>query len=172
MMKSNGIKNLKVLGASLCLSAVLLTGCGETRIPVENSDVVVEEGKTTGTISYEDTDQYVKIVTFEKDGKESNYLMIKTHSEISLPPANSYKADSYYDLKTGTCVIRYYNYYNQQKIVYEIGEDLNIVEEKSISPYLLSEDFMKKDYTVEELLKFFKEKVLPTLSSNNKEMVK
>ena len=173
-MRNNGVKNLKVFGASLCLSAVLLTGCGETRLPVGNSDIVVEEGKTTGTISYEDVDKYIKIVTFEQNGTENYYLMVKKHSEINY--ANiflaSYKEDSYYDLKTWACVIKRYDYYAQQQIVYEIGGDLNIVEEKSIFPYLLSENFIKKDYTVEELLTFYEEKVIPTLNSDTKELVK
>lgn len=168
-MKNNGIKNLKVLGASLCLSAVLLTGCGETRISVGNSDIVVEEGKTTGNISYEDVDKCVKVVCFEQDGKENYYLMTKDVTGYYFADKNKY---SYRDLENGVLVIKYYDYYNENGIVYEIGEDLNIVEEKSITPYLLSEDFIKRDYTVEELLTFFEEKVKPTFNSNNEELIK
>ena len=112
-MKNNGIKNLKVLGASLCLGAVLLT-----------------EG------------------------------------------ANNYKHVQYYDLRTGSCMIDRFDYYNQEKVVYAIGESLNMLEEKSITPYFITENFIKKRYTVEELLKFFEEKVLPTLNSSNKELLK
>lgn len=173
-MKSDQIKNLKVLGASFCLGAVLLTGCGEDRIPVGKSDIILEEGKTTGSISYEDIDNWVKIVSFEQNGEISYRLLAVVSSSYCYydkSPKN-YKRNQYYDLRTGSCVLDYYNYYNQEKIKYEIGKGLNKVGEIDITSYLWSEDFIQKEYTVEELLAFFQEKVLPTLENNNKELVK
>lgn len=167
-MKNNGIKNLKVLGASLCLSAVLLTGCGEEKIPIGNSNIILEEGKTTGSISYEDIDKWVKIVTFEHNGKINYRLLVG----LNVQRLGNYESNIYYDLRTGSCMIDYDDYYNQEEIEYKIGESLNIVEEKAIAPYLVSESFVQKKYTVEELLTFFNEKVLPTLENNNKELVK
>lgn len=172
-MKNNGIRNLKVLGASLCLSAVLLTGCGETRIQVGKSDIILEEGKTTGSISYEDIDEWVKIVSFEQNGKIS-YRLLAIESKGYYSSDNGYYyCRDYYDLRTGACLFEYYTYPNIKKEdEYIIGESLNLIEEIAISPYLVAEDFVQKEYTVEELLKFFDEKVLPTLKNDNKEFVK
>lgn len=173
-MKNNNIKNLKVLGAGLCLGAVLLTGCGEDRISVGNSDIILEDGKTAGSISYEDIDKCVRIVSFEQDGVINYRLLSVTNGLFNYAYASSvnYEYFKYYDLKTGSCVLEYYDYYNQEKMEYKIGEGLNIVEEKSITPYLISEDFIRKQYTVEELLTFFDEKVLPTLENTNKGLIK
>lgn len=173
-MKNSGIKNLKVLGASLCLGAVLLTGCRETRISVGDSDIILEEGKTTGSISYENVDKWVKIISFEQDGVISNQLMSIYRSNYFNFSQGQFYLYRYYDLKKGVCLMKYYSYptSSNKKDEYIIGESLNIIDEKSITPYLLYGDFVQKEYTVEELLAFFQEKVLPTLENNNKELVK
>ncbi len=51
------------------LKCVLLTRCGEDRIEVGRSIIVVEEGKAMGNISYEDIDQNIRIHSFNQDEK-------------------------------------------------------------------------------------------------------
>ena len=167
------VKNLKVLGASLCLGAVLLTGCGKDKIEVGKSVIVIEEEKTIGNISYEDIEQQMRIVSLNQDGKVSYHLLVK-ESDLYYGGRSDYAfySYSYYDLKTGVCLIKYRDYYNQEKIEYTIGEELNIVEESKITPYLVSNAFIQKEYTVEEILNFFNEQVLPTLENNSKELIR
>ena len=62
------IKNLKVVAASLCLGATLLTGCGD-KIPYI-SDLTIEDNKLEGNISYADLDKHAEIVSFEESDKE------------------------------------------------------------------------------------------------------
>ena len=172
-MKNNGVENLKVLGASLCLSAVLLTGCGETRISVGNSNIVVEEEKTTGTISYEDLSNHVKLVIFKEGESSVARLLVRKEDNGYVRYSGSYTHIQYSDLKTGITFIEYLDYNNKDiDKKWYVGESLTIIREENITSYLLLEDFIKKDYTVEELLTFLEEKVLPTLNSDNKELVK
>lgn len=172
-MKNNGVKNLRVLGASLCLGTVLLTGCGEDRISVGNSDIILEEGKTTGSISYENLSNYVKVVNFQQDKLNFARLMIKEESDITVMYGRSYKKVQYKDLETGATFIEYHDYVSGAiDTLWYVGEDIVIISEENVTSYLLSANFVKKEYTVEELLTFFQEKVLPTLENNNKELVK
>lgn len=172
-MQNKQVKNLKVLGASLCLGATLLTGCGKEKISIGSSDIIIEEGKSQGTIFYTDLEQNIRIVHFQQDGNSEYRLLIKRISKpetkYSLKP---FKSTLYFDLETGSCIISYIEYDLDDIITYVIGKNIKIVEERSIVPYLISKGFIKSEYTVEELLAFFQEKVLPTLENTNKELVK
>ena len=172
-MKNNEIINLRVLGASLCLSAILLTGCGEEKILVGSSAIIVEEGTTTGSISYENLSNYVKVVNFQQNELNFTRLMIKEESYITVMYGRSHSKVQYKDLETGATFIEYRDYaYADESIDWSVGENIVIINEVNITSYLLSTDFVKKEYTVEELLTFFYEKILPTLENDNKELIK
>lgn len=161
------IKNLKVVAASLCLGATLLTGCGD-KIPYIGSDLTIEDNKVKGNITYKDLDNYVEIIKFERDGKENAILCLKNehyyyHYTITY---------TIYDLMSGASLIQYTKDDKKDKITYSIGEDLPLKEELPFAPYLISENFIKSEYTVEELIEFFNEKVKPSLISKEKELVK
>ena len=85
----------------------------------------------------------------------------------------NYIRTKYFDLKTGACMIDYLDYYNQDNVIsWNNGEGLNIINEENISFYLVSENFVQKEYTIEEVISFFEEKILPTVETENKELVK
>lgn len=162
------IKNLKVVAASLCLGATLLTGCGD-RIPYIGSNLTIEDNKVKGNISYADLDKHAEIVSFEESDKEIIMLCLKTHYHY-VSRFTDYTSYAIYDLESGTTIIEYTE--SKDEVTYLIGESLSIKEELPLAPYLISENFLKSEYTVEELIEFFNEKVKPSLTSKEKELVK
>ncbi len=167
-MKNNNIKNLKVVGASLCLGAVLLTGCGDSyKVNYGLSSITYHKDseEIDGTISYENLVSLAKICSFQQEDEKFYRLCGVSNSRY----AQSYFIQ-YYDMKTGTCIIEYIDEYGEK--VYTRGEDLEIVEEINLDSYLLKENFIKKEYTFDEFLHFYEEKILPTLEEENKELVK
>jgi len=176
-----GVKNLKVMAAGLCLGVTLLTGCGKDRVTFIDGTsnpitLVLEEGKTSGMISYGDLCEHVKIVTFENVGNIQHYLLVKVlanHSNYKdKEDVDNYDFIRYSDLKTGCVIMEYNYYYNVDKKVLIFGEDLIIKDVKDITSYLVMENFVKREYCVEEIFTFFEEKIKPTLSSSEKELVK
>lgn len=165
-----GIKNLKVMAASLCLTATLLTGCGDDKeIKFGNSTVNYENEIPTGKISYNDLNNYVKVIVFEHENASYNRLIIKDKITYAARTREPYDRIQYVDLKNGVPII---DYYDDSEIGWVVGENLNIIEEKSITSHLLQEDFIKKEYTLDEVMAFFEEKIKPTLENNEKELVK
>jgi len=176
-----GVRNLKVAAASLCLSAILVTGCGneaenknEISFDINSQCISYETGVPTGIISYEYLNNYIKIITLEHGDIEKTILMLKEVTNYAGGRySEPYSGLEYIDLKTGTTIIKYYydgKYANENS--YVIGENLNIVAEQDITGYLLSENFIKKEYNIEEVITFFEETIKPTLGSNENEMVK
>lgn len=164
------IKNLKVVAAGLCLGATLLTGCSN-KIPYISSDLTIEGNKVEGNISYHDLDKYVEIIKFEQDGKENVMLCLKYecwYDHYSV----SYTDCTIYDLMSGASIIKYTKENDKDEVTYSLGESLPIKEELPFTPYLVTEDFIKNEYTVEEVMEFFNEKVKPSLASKEKELVK
>lgn len=161
------IKNLKVVAAGLCLGATLLTGCSD-KIPYISSDLTIEDNKVEGNISYEDLDRYVEIIKFEQDGKENAILCLKNEF-FYLNGSTTY---TIYDLTSGASIIKYTKDDDEDEVTYSLGESLSIREELPLAPYLISENFVKSEYTVEEVIEFFNEKVKPSLASQEKELVK
>ena len=163
------IKNLKVMAASLCLGATLLTGCGN-KIPNISSKLTIEDNKLEGSISYEDLDEHVEIISFEQDGKENAMLCLKTkyHYYCRLGTFTY----TFYDLVSGTTFIKYDEHIASKEKTYSLGESLSVKEELPFTPYLVTEGFIKSEYTVDEVVEFFNEKVKPSLVSKEKELVK
>lgn len=160
------IKNLKVVAAGLCLGATLLTGCSN-KIPHISSDLTIEDNKVEGNISYQDLDKYAEIIKFEQDGKENVMLCLKNEYFCNLN--TNY---TIYDLMSGTSIIKYTKEDDKDEVTYSLGESLPLKEELPFTPYLVTEDFIKNEYTVEEVIEFFNEKVKPSLASQEKELVK
>lgn len=172
----SGVKNLKVVAAGLCLGVTLLTtSCGNENtnlIEFGNSTINYETEIPTGKISYNDLNNYVKVIVFEHENISYNRIIIKdkvTYSGGLRSTSPSYDRIKYIDLKSGIPII---DYYDQSEIVWIVGEDLKIREEKSITSYLLQEDFIKKEYTLDEVMTFYDEKIKTTLENNEKELVK
>lgn len=161
------IKNLKVVAACLCLGATLLTGCSN-KIPHISSDLTIEDNKVEGNISYQDLDKYAEIIKFEQDGKENVMLCLKNRYFYHSGSANY----TIYDLMSGTSIIKYTKEDDKDEVTYSLGESLPLKEELPFTPYLVTEDFIKNEYTVEEVIEFFNEKVKPSLASQEKELVK
>ena len=161
------IKNLKVVAAGLCLGTTLLTGCSN-KIPHISSDLTIEDNKVEGNISYQDLDKYAEIIKFEQDGKENVMLCLKNRYFYYSGSANYI----IYDLMSGTSIIKYTKEDDKDEVTYSLGESLPLKEELPFTPYLVTEDFIKNEYTVEEVIEFFNEKVKPSLASQEKELVK
>lgn len=173
MKSNNKIKNLKIVGAGLCLGAVLLVGCGDVNTPLTNSDVVIEDGKMMGIVSYKDLSNFGKVVIFKNSSDIEPCLLIKTEEETFAMYGQNYVTTRYTDFETGTVLIEYRDYKNNNfDRFWIVGENLEISSEEDFVTYLLSNGFKKDDYTVDEVLSFFNEKVLPTFKTGNKEMVK
>ena len=161
------IKNLKVVAAGLCLGATLLTGCSD-KIPYIDSKLMIEDNKVVGNITYEDLDKYVEIIKFEQDGKENVMLCVKNEWFYR----HGITTYTIYDLMSGTSIIKYTKEDDKDEVSYSLGESLPLKEELPFTPYLVTEDFIKNEYTVEEVIEFFNEKVKPSLASQEKELVK
>ena len=159
------IKNLKVIAAGLCLGATLLTGCSN-KISYIDSKLTIKNNKVEGNISYKDLDEYVEIVKFEQDGKENVILCLKNRY-FYYSGSTTY---TIYDLMSGTAIVEYNE--DNGEVTYLMGGSLSIKEELPLLPYLVSENFLKSEYTVEEVMEFFNEKVKPSLTSKEKELVK
>ena len=159
------IKNLKVIAAGLCLGATLLTGCSD-KIPYIDSKLTIKNNKVEGNISYKDLDKYVEIVNFEQDGKKNVILCLKNRY-FYYSGSTSY---TIYDLMSGTAIVKYNE--DNGEVTYSLGASLPLKEELPLTPYLVTQDFIKPEYTVEEVIEFFNEKVKPSLASQEKELVK
>jgi len=180
------IKNLKVVAASLCLSAILVTGCGNE---IENENILTfgnydnkielsyENGIPEGIITYENLDLYVKIVTVNIDDANKSLLMIKNQRRFAgsmrMSNIRAHEETEYVDLKSGITIIDYYDYIEEDREdFYLTGENITIVKEKNITEYLIEYDFVKKEYTYEEIIDFYDEKIKPNLDLSEKELVK
>lgn len=168
-MKNKNIKKLKVLSAGLCLGTTLLTGCGNKE-HFGTSTISYENEIPEGKIKYNDLSNCLKIVTLEQNEMTNHLLLMKEIDKYNRH--QTYCTFTYVDLKTGTSIIKYsINNGNDEK-TWVVGENLNIVEEQDITGYLLQEEFIKKEYDVNEIIVFFEESILPTLDSGDKVMVK
>lgn len=169
------IRNLKYSLAILGIATtVVLTGCGEKR-KVQIGDSVIKycEDEIKGSISYNELVRNIKVVTLEENNNLYYRLLVKdiksNYKDLNFD-SEAGTLVRYFDLKTDSCLMSYVDYHNG-KVAYYIGENLNIVEEKDISSYLLKEDFVKTDYEVEEVIQFFNEKIEPSLSEDDKDRI-
>lgn len=168
-MKNKNFKKLKVLSIGLCVGTTLLTGCNNKE-HFGTSTISYESKIPQGKIKYDDLSNHLKIVTLEQNEMTNHLLLMKNIEEYNYDSIYRYDATTYVDLKTGTSIIKYT--VNNDKKTWTIGENLNIIEEQDITGYLLQEDFIKKEYDVNEIITFFEESILPTLDRSDKVMIK
>lgn len=181
------ITKLKVLGTSLLLGSIVLTSCN----PDEDCQVILDKTVITynndidgsvsdasslsinveGKISYETIDKCLKIVKW-KVNDTTNIRLLGINSQRFYEGLHT--ATSYYDLQTGTKLIEYETTTSNQNTttICNLGEEIEILSEISLTTYLLEELFIKPEYDINEILQFYKEKVLPQLEEKNKEKVK
>lgn len=173
-----GVKNLRVLAAGLCLGVTLLSGCGGNKntVTIGDSKIVYnyENNQITGSITFEDLNSYGKVVVLQDNGEKFCRLLIRQEGNRS---GGRFTADDhdyivYEDLETGATMIHYKNYTYTQEEVWEKGKDLEIISEVGITSYLVNKDFVKTSYSVDELITFVKDNVIPSLDLNEKELVK
>lgn len=168
---NKNIKKLRILSAGLCLSAALLTGCDDKE-KFCPSEINYEDENPVGKIKYEDLSNCGRIVTIEHNEMKIHLLLIKEKNISCGIIEPEFEEFIYYDLKTGVKIIRYKHYCGTDITSWIVGEDLNIIDDQDITGYLLESNFIKKEYEVDEVLKFFEENILPTLKNEEKEMIK
>ncbi|MBR1376875.1 MAG: hypothetical protein IJ565_03575 [Bacilli bacterium] len=150
------IKKLKVGLAAITLGSAILIGCHKDEnftnySKDENGDLLIE-----GTYTYDYLDN-IKIVTFKQDDIEFTRLVVcKT-----IKPLPFETEISYIDVMSGVVL------YEKNTL---IGKDLEIVSEKKITPYLYENDMISKTYDINDIIKLYNEKILPTL--DEEELVK
>lgn len=176
-MKNKNVKNLRVLTASLCLGATLLTGCGhDANIYVgdSNIDYYYDDNQIEGKITFGDLNEYGKLVVLKDNGEKFIRLLIKEKIiyDGGYDSLGAYNRTTYKDLETGATIIDCYDYVNLEKETWKKGEDLEIVSEVGINSYLVNNNYVKTDYTVEEVMTFFYDTILPSLDLSEKELVK
>lgn len=128
-----------------------------------------------GKLRYNEIEEFLRIVKFEKEGVTFTKLVTKDIDTIYHRYSHREKKYIYADLETGT-VLKSYSYPEkdnesqdielEKNITHKVGENLNILEEKDFSTYLLQQNNLKNIYTVKELVDFYKEKVVPTIEKN------
>ena len=173
-----GVKNLRILAAGLYLG-VTLTACGGKENPNEivigkNIILNYESEVPTGTISYENLDECVKVVTLKGETSSFNRLIFLYKVNYTGGRyRNPHTEVRYTDLKSGITIIDYVDYQlDNEEDYWIVGENLEIIEEICITGYLLQQDFIKREYDVSEIINVSEEKILPTLDSSEKELVK
>ena len=168
----SGIKNLKVITAGLCFGAMILSGCNN-KVVVGNSKIVYdsENDEIAGNITFEDLNKYGKVVVLEDNGENLSKLLLKKVGSVSGHSSRLYDSIDYIDLETGAMLISYRDYAAGYK-EWKTGENLNIISEVGITNYLANGEFVKSIYRIDELINFFKNNVVSTLDTNEKELVK
>ena len=162
------IKNLKIRNMALlaCLSAAVLTGCNNNMtyhgINLEYDD---DNQLNGGNVSFDGLKE-LKVIKFidHATGVDTTRLVMIEH--IHTPVAEFFDGDhyNYIDVKSGVTIY--------SRITHrETENDLEIVDERAIKPYLLQNDDIKKEYTIDELIDLCDKVIIPDME-NNKELTK
>lgn len=172
-------KKALLLGMLTELTAISLTGCGNSySIKEGDFKIVYEEDNTiTGTISYKDVENYIKIITIEQREMTKKYLMIKK-DEYHMSRHSSNTQLKYIDLEDGTEMLHYYyggRHFNEEELKNRepdeifVGKDIKILEEESLTTYLMQQDKIKREYDVNDLISFYHNnvEVLPNESTKS-----
>lgn len=132
-----------------------------------NVKVTYENDKIIGSISYADVEKFIKIVTLNNNGASKKYLMAKDYDWSNAPYGDAYSSLQYVNLENGVVMIYYYCGYpiseeeiKTERPVIRVGENIEIIEEESLLPYLTQKGIIQKEYDVNELIKFFYEEEL------------
>ncbi|MDD6224571.1 MAG: hypothetical protein PUB18_06215 [bacterium] len=166
------IKNIKIMAASTILGLNLMTGCGYHNVRFGDTTISYDQKNSSGTIKYEDLSNYVKVVIVEAGEGKNTLLLMKATEKIEVIGIQPHYLTEYIELSSGSCLIKYKDYEDAGNREWLIGGNLNIVEEQAIDDYLLQEKWIQQEYDVNEIIAFFDEKIIPTVESNDKEMIK
>lgn len=172
-MKKETIGNLKLIGVGILLAGIGIHFINKyvdddakkiERITDISYDT--EDGKVTGVLSYKEVSESIKIVTLEDDRgnqfKELMYVYVKD----TLPPTSKRYAfkyqTSYIRLKDGWEMISF-DYASKEeqenKDSIRIYGEFKVLEEENFIDYLLEHVEKKENYTVEEILEVYQERV-------------
>ena len=167
---NNEIKNLlnkkKLLLASLAMSSTIaLSGCqtnyyshyyiGNSKIEYHTNN---EETKIVGKIKYENLDK-IRVLVFKKD--DNIYIRLVFVSQ-SITKGGLAQRLTVYDIESEVKLLeKVTNNSNQEK--YEVGKDIEILQEDCITKYLLVDDNFKKEYDINEIIELFNTGVKPSL---------
>ena len=115
---------------------------------------------------------YLRCEWLTKD--EIEYLLSADTSSYLIDKMDLYKLTDIINIDNHNpeYIIKYIKEDDKDEVTYSLGESLPLKEELPFTPYLITEDFIKSEYTVEEVIEFFNEKVKPSLASQEKELVK
>lgn len=148
-MKINNI-NKRIISSSIALALIpsVLTGCTTSRFEYstnENNEIVA-----SGTISYEILKDcyYVEIENPDYD-KMEYYIASKDNYQYYA--ANTVVGYSYYDLLTDREI--YQRNTNDYESLYKTNR--KFIKEIKVEDYLLSENFIKNAYTVDDVKNIF-----------------
>lgn len=177
-MQRNKIKTLiAVLELSTTLS--LLGGCASSSTNNSNSKsiqigdskfsrITYDENEINGKISYQNLENNcLRIVTLSYNGKvlEPKLMAVSVRAQGGMRGPH-WKTKEYIDLETGVLQI-HYRYpttsSKEEEASITFGENFEIVEEISLLDFIIQENWLQDEYDVNELIKFFNEKVKPAL---------
>ena len=117
--------------------------------------ITYDETGPHGTVSYSNLEAgHLQIVIIEYNGKilEPKLMAISTLSHGGMWGPH-WRTKEYIDLKTGLTPISYID----DNIT--LGENFTIVEEISLFDFIIEENWLQEEYKINELIKFYEEKV-------------
>lgn len=166
------IENLKIIGIGILLSAASIIfvnkyGKEESEIleTMTSLSYNSEEQKMTGTLSYEEISQNIKMVTLEENGNQFEELMY-VYEKDQLPPLSKRYAFQYqilYIRLEDGWEMASYDYVGKEEQekrepIRSYGE-FEVIKEESFLACLLEYSDRKKSYEVEEILDAYHQKV-------------
>lgn len=156
------IKKLIIFPTILALSSTMLSGCGYDRIHVGKNIIkykeIDENPDIKGKVSFENLNN-IRIMTFEKSGIEFTTLVAYSNLGFSGVRSKSYNLYSYVDVLSDTDLISYKVYRNSDDRVYLTGEDINIVDYKTMDYFAIKDLGIKKEYDINELIEVYKNNI-------------
>lgn len=161
----------KLISINLLLSRFRSSRNIRTFQTYKSSNVIYEDGKSYGSISYEDVDKRVRFVTFKSEEKVFKRFVIKCDEYIqeSIESKEKFKIVEYKDLETGSTI------YNKKVVIDNEGEEISqeenlmILNEQSVVPCLCLDNFVKADYEINQFVCYCFENALHMLTSDEEE---
>lgn len=164
------IKNLKLrkMAFLTCLSATILTSCNSSSNTLEYQSISLtyddNDNISSGSVAFNGLKD-LKVVKFvdNETGIDTTRLIL-IEKITTVRPYSSH--NHYIDVKSGATLYVKNNIYES-----EVEDDLKIVEERDIKPYLLQNDDIKQKYSIDEIIELCDEVIIPDIE-NNKELTK
>lgn len=128
-----------------------------------------------GTISYADVENHIKIITIKQKEITKKMLVIKILESHATRHFGYNTFVKYIEIKSGTEILKYQFdglYFEEKEIIKDkipetifIGEDIQLLEEESLTNYLIQEDKIQREYDINELITFFNEHINNTIET-------